>query len=105
MTGNRKPFLLWFAVLTVFFALANVAGYVRPMGLKPFRSAGFPLTIAVWGTGVQEYTNWNAAVADILIALTVSLLLALGLTWWRGRKNATETHKATEAHRRPTGTH
>jgi len=70
------PFARWFVVLLLVCVAANLAGIVRPMGLKPFRQTGFPLTVAVWGTGVEEFFDWWALAGNALIAVAVSALIA-----------------------------
>lgn len=82
----KQRFFIWLLVLLTFFAAANLSGFVRPMGLKPFHSVGFPFTVAVWGMGVEEYTDWTMLVANCLISLVVSVLLAWCLALWRRGK-------------------
>ena len=75
----------WLAVLMAFFVLANVAGVVRPQGLLPFRSAGFPFTVAEWGMGVEEFFDWSALTANVAVAVYVSGVVACGCAWARSR--------------------
>jgi hypothetical protein len=70
----------------VFFLLANFAGAVRPNGLKPFRSTGFPFTVAAWGIGVEEFFDTVAVALNAFVAITVSGLVALVCAWARSRR-------------------
>ena len=72
----RKVFLCWFLVLLLFFAAANLAGYVRPRGLKPIGWAGFPFTFAFWGFDVEGWFDWPALALDISIAVAASAAVA-----------------------------
>ena len=69
-------FVGWFAALMAWFLLANLAGLVRPHGLKPFRSAGFPLTVATWGFGIKEGFDWSALALDAALAIAASAVAA-----------------------------
>src|SRR5204862_6478378 len=90
MCRTRTIFGLWFAVLALFFLIANVIGAVRPLGLKPFRSIGFPFTFAVWGIGVDEWFSLQALVLDALIAALASTFIACLCTARRGPKPPSE---------------
>ena len=76
MTRSRRIFVSWFAALIASFLLANFAGVVRPCGLKPFRSAGFPLTVATWGYGIEEGIDWSALALDAAFAIATSAVVA-----------------------------
>jgi hypothetical protein len=69
-----------------FFLLANLAGVVRPMGLKPFRFTGFPFIISAWGFGMEEFFDWSALALNA--AVGVSGAVALGCAWARSRCGA-----------------
>jgi hypothetical protein len=86
MTHFRKVFILWVMVFLSFFALANLAGVIRPMGLKPFRFTGFPFTFMAWGRGVEAFFDWELLLLNCLIGCTGSVLLAGALAWIRCRR-------------------
>ena len=90
MSPFRRTFLLWFLAVISFFALTNVAGAIRPRGLKPFRSTGFPFTVAVWGTGVEEFFDWSALFENVVVAVAVSGLLAGACAAARSRCTTTK---------------
>jgi hypothetical protein len=56
-----------FAVLMLFFVLANLAG----MGLKPFRYTGLPFVVAAWG-----FFDWSALALNLGVAVVVSGVVA-----------------------------
>jgi hypothetical protein len=85
MSQFWRIFVRWFAVLMAAFILANLAGVVRPMGLKPFRYAGFPFTFAVWGIGVQKFFNWATLGLNMVVALGISAPVSLLCAWARTR--------------------
>lgn len=74
--ARGRVFTLWFAALLLFFALANLAGVVRSMGLKPYRETGFPHTFAVWGWGVEPLFDWRLLAVNALIACGTAGLVA-----------------------------
>jgi hypothetical protein len=76
MPRSRRIFVGWFAALLAWFLLANLAGLVRPRGLKPFRSAGFPLTVAAWGFGFKGGFDWSALALDAAFAIATSAVVA-----------------------------
>ena len=76
MTRSRRIFVRWFAALLSWFVLANLVGLVRPRGLKPFRSAGFPFTVATWGFGIEDGIDWSALVLDAAFAIATSAVIA-----------------------------
>jgi hypothetical protein len=76
MTRTRRIFVAWFAALLAWFLLANLAGLVRPRGLKPFRSAGFPYTVATWGFGIKEDFDLSALALDTAFAIATSAVVA-----------------------------
>ena len=80
MNRYSRVFTTWFFALLVFFAAANLAGVIRPKGLLPFRTAGFPFTVAAWGTGIEEFFDWHLLVLNALIASGVAGLVAVALT-------------------------
>jgi hypothetical protein len=71
-----------------FFLLANVAGLVRPMGLKPLRFTGFPFIISAWGFGIEEFFDWSALALNAAVAIGLSGAVALGCAWARSRCRA-----------------
>jgi hypothetical protein len=75
MSKFLKAFLAWFTVLLVFFVLANLAGLVRPKGLLPFRTIGFPVPMKAWGVGIDESFEWVALIENATLALSVSGVL------------------------------
>ncbi|HEX8199990.1 MAG TPA: hypothetical protein VF590_05850 [Isosphaeraceae bacterium] len=77
MSQLQWVFTRWFVALMTFFLLANLAGVARPLGLKPFRSAGFPFTIVAWGVGVAENFDWLALALNAAVAVGVSAVVAL----------------------------
>ena len=83
MGFDRRRFLGWFLAMITSFVAANLVGVVRPMGLKPFRVAGFPLTIAGWGMGNATTVDGTALAVDLLVALSVSMLVAWLCSWNR----------------------
>lgn len=91
----RKAFAFWFAALMAFFLLANLAGLVRPMGLKPFRFTGFPLTVVAWGEGVEESFDWLALAVNVTVAIVASGLVGWLCAWARCRSAASNVR--TEA--------
>jgi len=76
MNRFRKTFTCWFMILMVFFVLANLAGLIREMGLKPFRVVGFPFAFATWGFDVVESIDGTALILNVCIAIVSSLLIA-----------------------------
>ena len=76
MSSGRKRFLGWFLAMIAAFVAANLVGLVRPMGIKPFRVAGFPLTITGWGMGEETTFDGTALAVNLLVALSVSALVA-----------------------------
>ena len=86
--ARGRAFAAWFATLLLFFALANLAGVVRPMGLFPYRETGFPLTFAVWGFGVEQFFDWRLLAVNGLIAGVTAGLLAGLLARLRSRRVA-----------------
>jgi hypothetical protein len=84
-----RIFAVWFSLLMLFFVLANLAGVVRPMGLKPFRFTGFPFTISAWGFGNEEFFDWSALALNAVLAVGISGLVALVCAWARSRHDAT----------------
>ncbi len=80
---TARVFAVWFAALLLFFALANLAGVVRPMGLFPYRETGFPLTFAVWGIGVEQFFEWRPLAVNGLIACGTAGLVAGALAQLR----------------------
>lgn len=88
MSRFWKVFAVWFAALLLFFSLANLAGVVRPMGLKPFRFTGFPYTFAAWGTGVEEFFDWPLLALNCLIACGSAVIVAGTLATLRYRSPA-----------------
>jgi hypothetical protein len=85
MARFSKVFTLWVTIFLIFFALANLAGVVRPMGLVPFRFTGFPFTFMAWGVGVEEFFDIEYLLLNCLIGCTGSVLLAGALAWLRCR--------------------
>ena len=84
MKKNKKDhFKFWCVFLLIFFFVSNVLGVVRPMGIKPFHSIGFPFTFAAWGVGFDFFWDWNLLAINISIAILVSVLLAMLLSWLR----------------------
>jgi hypothetical protein len=96
-----RVFAVWFVVLAGFFALANLEGLVRPKGLLPFRSTGFPWTIAVWGFGVREFFDWSALAVNGLVAFGVSGPVALACAWARCRGSTAVEIKERRAAAQP----
>lgn len=64
-----------------------MVGPVRPMGLKPFRIAGFPLTIVGWGVGVESTFDGAALAFDLLVAVSASGLVAWLCSWNRSAQD------------------
>jgi hypothetical protein len=87
MSRFWRLFAEWFAALMAFFLLANLAGVVRPLGLKPFRCTGFPFTISAWGFGIEEFFDWSALALNAVVAVGVSGPVALGCAWARRKEN------------------
>jgi hypothetical protein len=85
MSRFWKNFACLFMVLLLFFALANLVGFVRPMGFKPFRFVGFPFVYAEWGVGIKEFFDLPMLVANAAIAVGMSALLAWACSFWRCR--------------------
>ena len=79
----RRVFIGWFATLMLFFVVANLAGLVRPAGLKPFRYTGFPFIVSAWGYGIEEFFDWSALALNVLAAVITSALVALVCAWRR----------------------
>jgi hypothetical protein len=88
MSRFWRIFAGWFAVLMAGFVLVNLAGVVRPMGLKPFRFTGFPFTVAAWSFGVEPFFDWSAAGLNAVVAVGVSALVSLLCAWARTRRVA-----------------
>jgi hypothetical protein len=86
MSWSQRVFATWFAALMLSFVLANLAGIVRPMGLKPIRVVGFPFTISTRTVGVEEFFDWSAVGLDALVAVGVSGLVAFVCAWGRCRR-------------------
>lgn len=76
MRWQPKRFVAWFVSLMLFWLGANLAGAIRPMGLKAFRFTGFPFTISAWGTGIREFFDWRALINNVLIGFGISLIVA-----------------------------
>ena len=72
----NRTFALWFSIMMGFFVLANLAGMIKPMGLKPFRQTGFPFVVAAWGIGIEEFFDWWRLFLNLIIALAVSTSIA-----------------------------
>jgi hypothetical protein len=70
------------------FILANLAGVVRAMGLKPFGFAGFPFPVAAWGFGVEEFFDWAALGLNVTVAVGSSALVSFLCAWARSRRVA-----------------
>jgi hypothetical protein len=85
MSRFWRLFAVWFATLMAFFVLANLAGIVRPMGLKPFQFTGFPFIISAWGFGIEEFFDWSALALNAVLAISISGLVALACAWARSR--------------------
>ena len=83
MRRSRVVFAGWLVAFLAFFFVANLAGVIRSIGLKPFRYTGFPFTFAAWGMGIEEFFDWQLLAWNGLIALAVSGLGAWGCAWWR----------------------
>ena len=86
MQRFRPVFWRWFAALMLFFLVANLAGLIRPTGLKPFRYVGFPFTVAAWGFGINELFDGTALALNVLVALGVSSAVAALCAAWRIRR-------------------
>ena len=76
MRRDRRRYFARFIGLIAFFVAANLAGLVRPMGLKPFRVVGFPLTWSAWGFGTEPFFDGAALAVDGLVAVSASALFA-----------------------------
>jgi hypothetical protein len=76
LTVAKKPWSRWFVILLLGFVAANLAGLVRPMGLKRFRVAGFPVPFAAWGLGIEDSFDWQALAVDTTLAIAISAALA-----------------------------
>jgi hypothetical protein len=85
MSRFWRVFAVWFAVLMAAFVLANLAGVIRPMGLKPFRFSGFPFTVAAWGVGVELFFDWSALALNAVVAVGVCTPVSLLCAWARTR--------------------
>ena len=85
MSRFTKVFTRWHLVLLLFFAAANLAGTVRPRGLLPFRTTGFPFTFATWGVGIDEFMDWHLLGLNAIVAFVAAGIVAAVLTWLRGR--------------------
>lgn len=96
MSRGAWSFLVWFVVLLGFFTVANLSGWVRPMGLKPFQLVGFPYTVYAWGFGIKDSFSWSAVAWNAAIAVTVSAVLALGCAWARSRIRPAPGTKSSE---------
>jgi hypothetical protein len=83
MSRFRKSLVGWFVALMAFFVSANLAGLLRPMGLKPFRVTGFPLPIAAWGVGIEQFFDWSALAVNLGVAVVVSAGVAVVCAWAR----------------------
>lgn len=66
--------------------IANFAGYVRSRGLVPFSYSGFPYTFTVWGYVKNPFFDLSILLLNLAIAVTVSVLVAMLLTYLRHRK-------------------
>jgi hypothetical protein len=77
MRPFRRTFAGWCVALALFFIAANLAGTVKFVGAKPYRTTGFPFTVAAWGVGVQEFFDWSALALNMAVAAVVSPLVAL----------------------------
>lgn len=86
-----RRFWMAFVALALFWLLANLAGLVRPMGLKPFRQVGFPFTVAAWGVGIEEFFDGRAVGLNALLAVVTSAglsrLLIVGSRLTEDRRN------------------
>ena len=85
MNRFTKVFTRWHLVLLLFFAAANLAGTVRPRGLLPFRTTGFPFTFATWGVGIDEFMDWHLLGLNAIVAFVAAGIVASVLTWLRCR--------------------
>ena len=85
MSRFTKVFTRWHLVLLLFFAAANLAGTVRPRGLLPFRTTGFPFTFATWGVGIDEFMDWHLLGLNAIVAFVAAGIVAAVLTWLRCR--------------------
>jgi hypothetical protein len=88
MSRFWRVFAAWFATLMLFFVATNLAGFVRPMGLKPFRVTGFPYTVSARGAGVEEFFDRSALALNVVVAVGASGLVALVCVWARGGRVA-----------------
>ena len=82
----KRYFYSWCGVLFAFFLFANLAGYMRLRGLKPLSYSGFPYTFTVWGNVKNPYFDVSILLLNLAIAVTVSVLVAMLLTYLRHRK-------------------
>jgi hypothetical protein len=94
MNRFRRYFWIWLAVLIGFFIAANLAGAVRPMGLKPIRFIGFPYTFAAWGLGIKSFFDAQLLAANTLIGIVASVVLAAICSWARSRADHQATSKS-----------
>jgi len=85
MSTFRKVFTLWLLIFLLFFVLANLAGVIRPMGIKPFRFTGFPFIFMAWGFGIEKFFDWKLLLLDCIIGFTGSIMFAGMLAWIRCR--------------------
>ncbi len=77
MTCFRGVFIKWFVFGLLSFLLANTSGAIRPMGLLPFRSIGFPQPFWAWGTAVDTSFEFKAFMFDLAIGIMFSLFLGV----------------------------
>ena len=82
----KRYFTLWCGVLFAFFVIANLAGYVRSRGLLQFRYSGFPYTFTAWGYIDDAFFDLSILLLNFAIAVTVSVIVAMLLTYLRHRK-------------------
>ena len=93
MTRFQRAFLVWFLVLLLFFLFANL--YPEGSNYWTVRSFGFPLVCARSALGTLSYLDPFLLGCDVLIAVSVSALVAALCAWARWRSFLDSLKKGT----------
>lgn len=109
MSEFRRSFRIWFVSLMALFVVLNLLGFVWGFGEAKQVTAGFPWSIARW-VRIGEYREADyyplAIVPNAVVAVSVSLLLALLCALSHGRRSNGGNGKDTsdEGEKQPKGT-